>query len=158
MTKRIYTLITLIALTLTLCAQPQPGGKFNAEQFKKEQEDFITKEAHLTPQEASAFFPVFQEMQTKQRELFQKQRECWRKRPQSDKEASQLIVTMDNLDMQMKKMQQQYHQRFCKIIPATKAYACIKAEESFKHKVMERLANRMNMRRDGKGPQRHNKK
>lgn len=140
--KKIIAILTLLVLTLSISAEEQK--KFNPEQFIREQEAFITKEARLTPQEANAFFPVFREMQEKQRELFKKMKECSHKNPQNDKEATQLITTMDNLDFQIKKIQSQYHNKFCKIIPATKAHQCIKAEEKFKQHVMDKLAVRRN--------------
>ena len=53
-------------------AQERPG--FDPERFEVELEQFIATDAALTPQEASVFFPLYKEMQTKQRFLFNKMR------------------------------------------------------------------------------------
>lgn len=147
--KRLHIIILLIAMVLCINAQPQGNNKFNPERFMREQEAFITKEAHLTQQEAAAFFPIFREMQNKQRELFGKMREYAHKNPQNDKEAASFISNMDNINMQIQKIAQQYHSRFCKAIPARKVLLCIKAQEMFKHKIMDNLAQRM---KRGEGP------
>lgn len=138
--KRLFTIALLTMLTVTLMAQNR-GKKFDPNSFLREQEAFITKEAGLTQQEANAFFPVFREMQGKMRSIFNQQRELMHKHVQNDGEAQKIISTADNLDMQLKKIQQTYHVKFCKVISARKVMKCIQAEEHFKHNMMARFAN-----------------
>lgn len=138
--KKLFSILFLFTITLSLFAQNNEKRRFNPVQFAKDQEAFIMSKAQLTQQEATAFFPVFREMQNKQRELFKKTREYMRMKPQSDKEAAEIICKIDDLESQIKRIQAQYHNKFCKIIPATKVYNCIKAEEIFKHHAMENAA------------------
>lgn len=139
--KKILFVCTLMFFTLSICAEePIEQKKFNPEQFARDQEAFIVKEAKLTQHEAAAFFPLFREMQQKQRALFKKQRQCTKNLPQDDKAAAQLISDMDEMDLQMKKIQIHYHSKFLKVLSATKVYLCIRAEEKFKHNVMDRLS------------------
>lgn len=146
--KKIFTILLFFTLSLVAYAEsPLEQKKFNPEEFQREQESFITREAHLTQQEAAAFFPLFREMQQKQRELFKKQKQLVRTNPQDEKAAEKLINDMDNIDMQIKKLQIQYHSKFMKVLPATRVYKCIKAEEHFKQMVMERMSQH---RRDRK--------
>ena len=49
---------------------PNQNQKFSPEKYQADMEQYIAKEAGLTPQEASAFFPLFREMQQKQRALY----------------------------------------------------------------------------------------
>lgn len=140
--KRILFIIIMAVISLNINAQPK--GKFNPEMYMKEQEAFIIKQANLTPQEATAFTPVFREMHNKQRELFNKMRGYVHRNPQTDKEAETCINAMSSINIQIMKLEQQYHARFCKVIPARKAYQCIKAQEMFKHQMMEKIAQRMN--------------
>ena len=62
--KLIYRLISFM-FTLTTGAQEQQ--KFSPEKFDAELQEFITAQAKLTPQEATKFFPIYKEMQGKQR-------------------------------------------------------------------------------------------
>lgn len=138
--KKILLFILLIASSLTISAQ----GKFDPERFTKEQEAFIARHAKLTPQEATAFFPLFREMQQKARPLFKKQRELVHRNPQTDSEALNNINEIDEIDLQLRKLQQQYHKKFCKAISPIKVKNCLRAEEIFKHKTMERMAQMNN--------------
>lgn len=138
------TLQITVMLLLSLVTYAQQNKKFNPDKFKREQESFITQEAKLTPQEAAAFFPVFKEYQEKQRVLFKQQKQYAKSRPQNDREAEKLISNMDELDSRIKKIQAQYHAKFCKVIPATKVFKCIQAEEKFKHNIMHRMLQQKN--------------
>ena len=57
--------LLLLALVVVIGAYAQ-GQKFDPEKFDAEQQQFITKAANLTEQEAARFFPLFREMQKKQ--------------------------------------------------------------------------------------------
>lgn len=113
---------------------------FDKEKFRKEQEQFIAAQAHLTEKEQAQFFPVFHKMQDEERELFMALGKLKRTQANSDKEAKELIKKIDNLDLQMKQLQMKYHTKFYDVLPATKVLACLKAEEQFKRQVMERMA------------------
>lgn len=138
MIRNIFFVVLLIASVIEISAQTPK--KFDPEKFSRDQETFIAREAKLSSQEADKFFPVFREMKNKQRALFHKQRQCVRSKPQNDKEAEKLICDMDRIDMQLKKIQIEYHTKFCKVIPATKVFLCLKAEERFKHQTMEKMS------------------
>ena len=70
--------------------------RFSPEKYQADLEQYITKEACLTPKEASAFFPLFREMQKKQRALYNKMREDVRIKP-TDEAAD--YVMLDNQDI-----------------------------------------------------------
>lgn len=138
MTKKLLCIILTVFMALNINAERE-DKKFNPQQFKSEQEAFITREAKLSKQEAAAFFPLFNEMQDKQRALFNKQRNLARQKPTNDKEAAKQISEMDNIDMQIAKLRSQYHNKFSQAIPAMKVKLCIRAEERFKRQMMDRL-------------------
>lgn len=139
--KQILLIIIMVFSALNMSAE-QEDRKFNPQQFRRDQEGFIIKDAKLSPQEATAFFPLFRELQDKQRALFGQQMKLARQRPCNDKEAARLIEQMDEIEMKIAKLKSQYHAKFCKVIPAMKVQMCIKAEERFKHRVMDNLAHR----------------
>jgi Spy/CpxP family protein refolding chaperone len=143
----LIAIVILCLIPMTTAAQspsapPQGKERFNKERFIKEQEAYITAQAHLTSKEAAAFFPVFREMQQKQRELFMRHGKLSRTKPQDNNQAKRLIKDMDNLEVQIKQLQAKYHSKFYNVLPALKVLDCIKAEERFKHETMEKMARR----------------
>lgn len=137
--KKLLCILLMTITALTVSAE-QEEKKFDPQQFRRDQEAFIIKEAKLSPQEAAAFFPLFRELQNKQRALFSQQRKLERQRPGNDKEAARLISDIDDIEMEMAKLRALYHNKFCKAISPMKVKACIRAEERFKHKMMDRIA------------------
>ena len=62
--KRLTIILMTLLLTMAASAQEQRPGtqKFSPEKFQADLEQFITKEACLTPKEAAQFFPIYKEM------------------------------------------------------------------------------------------------
>ena len=98
---------------------------FDPARFEAELEQFIVEEACLTPKEASVFFPLYREMRKKQMVYFNKMR----------REA-------DQRDLDLKKLQQQYHNKFMKVLSPSKTFRVIRAEEKFHRKIFKRAAKR----------------
>ena len=149
--RQLFFITALMVTTLTVNAQPPRHNdrpdkeqKFDPERFARAQEAFIVKEAQLTQQEAAEFLPVFREMLQKQRALFKQYRQYAKAKPQNDKEAMKLLKNIDNLDLQIKKIEIEYHTKFCKVISPMKVYQVHKAMNKFKHITMERVAKRKN--------------
>ena len=130
--------ITLMLLTLCLTATAQEQQRFSPEQFDAELQQFIQQEAHLTPQESSKFFPVYKEMQRKQRQLYERQRKLGRNKPQDEAGCKKAIQERDNIDVELKRIQQAYHNKFLDILPASKVYDVIKAEDHFHRRMLKR--------------------
>lgn len=129
-----------------LCSFAQQQ-KFDPQKFMRDQEAFIAKEAHLTQQEANAFFPIFRELQDKKRNLYRSIRPKGKPGLQDEAAAEQMITNMDKTELQIKKLESDYHAKFCKVIPATKVIKCIWAEDRFKRMTMNDLAKRHQNRR-----------
>jgi hypothetical protein len=127
---------------MTFCATAwgQRPKKFNPQQFEKELHQFIVTDAGLTPGEASAFFPLFDEMQRKQRMLFDKMRIYMHTNTSDNRASLKAIQAMDNNDIAIKKLQKEYHLKFCKILPAGKVLKILKADEKFHRRVFKRMA------------------
>ena len=115
----------------------QQMGKFSPEKFQADLEQFITKEACLTPQEAAAFFPVYKEMQRKQRSVYERQRRESRMKPADEKGCEKAICQRDEDDLELKRIQQTYHNKMLSIIPASKLYDVLKAEDRFHRQSMK---------------------
>jgi hypothetical protein len=76
------TIILSLLLLTSICVSAQQP-KFDPAKFDADLEQFITTEACLSPQQASAFFPVYREMLRKERVLFDQMRR-YRHRDTSD--------------------------------------------------------------------------
>lgn len=119
---------------------------FNPEEYQKQLEAHITKFAGLTQQEATKFFPLFREMQKQQRAIFMKQKWMDKSLFTDNVAALEAITRHDNAEIQIKKLQQNYHKRFLKIMPATKVLKCIMAEDVFNRQMMRGFAGKQHSR------------
>ena len=109
----------------------QQQQRFSPEKYQADLEQYITKEACLTPQEASAFFPLFREMQKKQRALYNKMREDVRIKPTDEAACKKMIQKRDQVELELKSIQQTYHNKFFGVMPASKVFDVIKAEDNY---------------------------
>jgi Spy/CpxP family protein refolding chaperone len=135
MKKVLCLIFGFLLLAAPLCAQPdkdqQNPPKFSPEQFDAELHQFIIKSAGLTQQEAEKFFPVYKEMQKKQRTLFMRQRHAGFVKPADENECMKMVQQRDNIEVELKRIQQSYHNKFFDILPASKVYDIIQAEDKF---------------------------
>ena len=136
-----FLLILVIALT-TLQVYGHGRRKFDPKKFEAELEQFIVTDAALTPQEASAFFPIYKEMQRKQRMQFNKVRRYRHVDIGDDKSCLEAIKNRDEAELEIKKLQQQYHLKFCEILPAKKVMRIIRAEDKFHRQAFRRATGR----------------
>ena len=126
-------------MTFSLTISGQRPRKFDPQQFEKQLHQYIATEAGLTPGEAAAFFPLFDEMQRKQRLLFEKMRVYMHTNTDDNKASLKAIQAMDNNDLEIKKLQKEYHQKFCKVLPAGKVLQILKADDKFHRKAFKRM-------------------
>lgn len=150
-------ILAFVALTLSFNMQAQDSKKptrekFSPEKFDTELREFITNEAHLSQQEATKFFPLYKEMQLKQRTLFDKQRKLGEKKPQNQEGCQQAIIEHDEMDVELKRIQQNYHKRFLEVLPADKVYDILKAESRFHRRMMKNWGQRHQAPHKEKGP------
>ena len=121
----------MFLLTGVLVCQADEPQKFSPEKFQAEMEQFITKEAGLTADEAAKFFPIYREMQQKQRAVFGKMRQEGRVKPTDDASCKKLVQKRDEVELELKKIQQTYHNKFFTVLSASKVFDVLRAEERF---------------------------
>lgn len=130
--KVLLVLFALLVCPVAMQAQDKKSdAKFSPTQFDAELQQYIVQEAGLTPSEAASFFPVYREMQKKQRALYMRQRQMGHIKPSSDKGCEQAIRQRDEIDLELKRIQQAYHDRLLSVVSASKLYDAIKAEDRF---------------------------
>lgn len=136
--KKISFIFVSLLLAIAVTAQDghQKHGRFSPEWFQAALEQFITKEACLTPQEAASFFPIYKEMQAKQRAIFERQRQLAKVKPTDEKGCEKAIRQRDEYDLELKRIQQTYHNKFLSVISASKLYDVLKAEDRFHRQML----------------------
>lgn len=109
--------------------------KFSPEKYQADMEQYITKEAGLTSKEAAEFFPLLREMQEKQRAIYNQMKKEGKVKPADEKECKKLIQKRDQMELELKRIQQSYHNKFLSVLPASKVFDVIKAEDRFNRKL-----------------------
>ena len=61
---------------------------------------------------------------------------------QDDKECAEAIRNNDANDIELKKCQREYHEKFMKILPASKVFRIIRSEDKFHRRVFRKAFNR----------------
>lgn len=126
---------------IQVCAQRhQDKCVFSPERFRARLEQYITHNACLSPLEASKFFPIYAEMQEKQRTLHDELRNIKRIKPMTDAECKRSVERMDKIELEIKQIQSSFHERFMRILPASKVYDIIKAEDRFYRQAFRRAS------------------
>ena len=136
---------TTVLMILMLCTFGVANGQhkkrppFNPAKFEADLEQFITVNACLSPSQAASFFPVYRQMMKKQRALFDEMRRLRMINPKDNEACEEAIRKQDELDIQIKQLQQEYHGRFLMMLPANKVLAIIKAEENFHRQIFRKM-------------------
>ena len=136
---------TTVLMILMLCTFGVANGQhkkrppFNPAKFEADLEQFITVNACLSPSQAASFFPVYRQMMKKQRALFEEMRRLRMINPKDNEACEEAIRKQDELDIQIKQLQQEYHGRFLMMLPANKVLSIIKAEEKFHRQIFRKM-------------------
>lgn len=136
---------TTVLMILMLCTFGVANGQhkkrppFNPAKFEADLEQFITVNACLSPSQAASFFPVYRKMMKKQRALFEEMRRLRMINPKDNEACEEAIRKQDELDIQIKQLQQEYHGRFLMMLPANKVLSIIKAEEKFHRQIFKKM-------------------
>ncbi len=137
--EKLAVLCLLIAFILPASAQQKARAPFDPHKFEADLEQYITINACLTPREAAAFFPVYRQMMAKMRANFDEMRRFHHANPKDNDACAEAIRKQDKIDIEMKLLQQEYHQRFMTILSPSKVLAVIKAEEKFHRQAFKRM-------------------
>ncbi len=125
-------LLFAILLFIGTVSKAQPRGHFDPERFQVDLERHVVGAAQLTEAECAKFLPLYRQMRKQQIALMQQRRQL-----RNSRNAAEVIRTQDQIDIRLKKLQQQYHERFLKVLPAEKVLKIIKAEDAFHRKAFK---------------------
>ena len=144
-------LLLTIALALSIVAQAQPSQKPAQQRVESMKIGFLTRNLELSPEEAQAFWPVYNkysdELETLRKSRRQNIADARKEMDElSDKEVEKLVENelafrQNELDI-MKK----YHPQFKQVLPIRKVAKLYRSEEDFKRKLLDMLQEK----REGK--------
>ena len=141
MRKLLFSTVIMIMVVLGASAEEQQ--KFSPEKFQADLEQYITTEAGLTNEEAAKFFPLYREMQQKQRVVYNKIHELF-KLPHDEASCKRAIQRRDQLEIELKQIAQTYHNKFLRVLPASKVIGTIIAEDKFHRRAFRKLGQQRN--------------
>lgn len=76
------------------------------------------------------------------RKVFNAMRDIDRQNLNNDKSCAEAIRQKDKMDIELKQIQQQYHNKFLKVLPACKVMKVIHAEDKFHRKMLKKWSNK----------------
>lgn len=143
MKKLVILLFVCLAMT---AANAQKHKKFDPAGFEADLEQFIATDACLTPEESAKFFPLYREMRKKQMAYFNADRRYRHVDFSDDKACAEAIRNHDRNDIEMKEIQQEYHEKFMRLLPASKVFKIIISEDKFHRQVFKHAAGKQGKR------------
>lgn len=134
--KNIRFIAVVVFVIAVLPTRAQFDNKnFSPEQYKASQEQFIAQAACLTPKESAKFFPLYNQMLAKQRAVFQRMKNVSFFKPTTEQGCLDAIKKVDQMQLDLRKIELEYHNKFLRVLPASKVYDVIQAENNF-HRFM----------------------
>ena len=112
----------------------------------------ITEQMDLTQKEAQKFWPIYNANEAAEHKLREKSTERRKeKKPEelSESEAKKLLLDMMNVEKEKQELQSRLVTDLLKFLPAKKIIALMRAERSFKRKMLQEFKSR-HSRRDRK--------
>lgn len=140
--KQIITIVCLL-LTLSVSAQdrrPNRSGQFSPAEYAKQQREFFTKNAELTQEEADAFFPIYNELQQKKREINREIRMAMRQEGGaviSEEQSLKAIDAKADANIRIAELEKEYLKKFKEVLPASKILKVQNAEEQFNSQILK---------------------
>lgn len=142
--KKLISLLFAVAL-MSVAAFAQPHNKKGADQWRErvraEQVAFITSELNLTEAEAQAFWPVYNDIQSKRREAFQASMNAFSELQKGIESQDVEKLFNDYMDCKKasEKLEAEAVTRYKKVLPVEKVAKLFLAEEKFRHQQINRL-------------------
>ena len=161
--KHILTIVCLM-LALSICAQgqqtdarrpnvqqrqgwsrntpqqpqaPNRIGQFSPTEYWNQQKAFFTEHAGLTEDEATAFFPLYNELQQKKRDLNREIRRMSRQENQTEQQAQESLDAIADINIKIAELEKEYNQKFKEVLPASKILKVQNAEEQFNSQMLK---------------------
>ncbi len=144
--KLVWALIPLLFAS-TAFSQAPGDDKERDDKIEALKVGFITKELNLTTSEAEKFWPVYNEMDAKMKELRQSCRKINKDLKDSEEkmtndDAKKKLSTLFENDQKELDLKKEYSEKFIKIIGEKRTLKLLSLEHEFRRVLLERLKDR----------------
>lgn len=116
---------------------PNRSGQFSPAEYWKQQKAFFTEKAGLTEDEANAFFPLYNELQQKKRDLNREVRRMSYQDNQTEEQARKTLDAIAETNVKIAQLEKEYLDKFEKVLPASKILKVQNAEEQFNSQILK---------------------
>ena len=126
---------------------PNRNEQFSPAEYWEQQKEFFTNQASLTQDEANAFFPIYNELQQKKRELNREIRRIMRQEggPMISEDGSlKAIDAKADVNIKIAELEKEYLQKFKQVLPASKILKIQNAEEQFNSQILKDIQQSRN--------------
>lgn len=126
---------------------PNRNEQFSPAEYWEQQKEFFTNQASLTQDEANAFFPIYNELQQKKRELNREIRRIMREEggPMVSEDGSlKAIDAKADVNIKIAELEKEYLQKFKQVLPASKILKIQNAEEQFNSQILKDIQQSRN--------------
>jgi Spy/CpxP family protein refolding chaperone len=137
------TLVFMLLMTASAWAQ-RPSGE-EMQRIQDAKIAIITNRLSLTPEQATGFWPVYNEYSQKRREIHRSQRKIINEKKAEGKTDEQVLNNLKEVqDLKQKELdlEKEYQNRFLKVISASQIVELYKAERTFNDMLIQRLKQR----------------
>lgn len=138
MKRTILTALVALLAFASWAQSPEKGKpRFDPKVFQQYMEAELTRQSGLTPEEAKVFFPLYEEMKEKQRCIGMQIHQLMRQEQQDEASCSFRIAKIKQLQVETNQIEQSYYKRFVEIVPASKVFKVMKAEDDFHRRMVQ---------------------
>ena len=118
-------------------AMPNHSGQFSAAEYWKQQKAFFTEKAGLTEDESEKFFPLYNELQQKKRELNREVRRMSYQDNQTEDQARKTLDVIAETNLKIAQLEKEYLEKFKEVLPASKILKVQNAEDQFNSQILK---------------------
>jgi len=142
--KKISLLLLFALLTTATAWAQRPSGE-EMQRIQDAKIAIITNRLNLTPEQATGFWPVYNEYSQKRRDIHRSQRKIINDKKEDGKTDVQVLNNLkdvQDLKQQELDLEKEYQNRFLKVISASQIIELYKAERTFNDMLIQRLKQR----------------
>ncbi len=130
-------------MTCALFGQQGPRGPMMQQRLESQRIAFITEKLQLTPDEATKFWPIYNEYRDKQQAFRRDARPGRMMMEVSDTEAEKIIEEQFMAEENLLKLKKEYYGKLKGAIPPAKIARLAPVEMEFNRTVLEHVRDRM---------------
>ncbi|HLF64549.1 MAG TPA: hypothetical protein VI603_12385 [Saprospiraceae bacterium] len=141
--NRILSSLMMLMMTTMLYAQPGVRREMMQDRVEAQRIAFITQKLQLTPDEATKFWPVYNEYKEKQQDIRRSAVPERNIMDVTDAEAARIIEQHFATEESILRLKREYYDKLKNAIPPRKIARLAAAEMEFNRNVLEQIKERM---------------